>query len=418
VTFAGRTVTPRWFDPAPPLPAFTDVRSVVADDEPDPASPSEWFRHAIRSDLSGDPPPAPPGDAAGRLFARHLADLWRGGIARIEHQAPAFAGDIRERLVSVATEIAADSRRIDSEGPSRTGVRVAAWIAAPEELTPLLAILHDAERSDAAVATAAGAWLDVNAPLAAWLEGDSGGRVRVAFLNGGGTDRTLVCSWVGADEFPVAAYLPARTLRTVTFERPAAPPPRARPTGEGAEPLVLWMRGEGFEKRLTVPHSATPARPPTLGLGSFATPFTLAEAKQGAATSVSPRFATTATVRRRGTRWEALVECRRDDRIPADDRVVFLWRDLRLEIRSDGTTRPAGGEGTAEVSVAAGPELWRARIALPPGWIPEAAPAGVIAPIALARVAGDARRAAIVPRPAFRVDPAPVEIDLAAWESR
>jgi hypothetical protein len=178
------------------------------------------------------------------------------------------------------------------------------------------------------------------------------------------------------------------------------------------------MRGEGFEKRLTVPHSATPARPPTLGLGVFATPFTLAEAKQGAATSVSPRFATTATVRRRGTRWEALVECRRDDRIPADDRVVFLWRDLRLEIRSDGTTRPAGGEGTAEVSVAAGPELWRARIALPPGWIPEAAPAGVIAPIALARVAGDARRAAIVPRPAFRVDPAPVEIDLAAWESR
>lgn len=412
VTVAGRSIRPRWFDPAPPLPPFGPARTGFADDRPDPDAPSEWFRHAIRSDLSGEPPPAPPGDAAGVLFARHVADLWRGGLVRVERHGPAFAHEVRARLVAVATEILPETRAM----PPEDAAPIAAWLAAPEELSPLLAILHDAERSDAAVATATGAWLDVNAPLAAWLEGDSGGTVRVAFLNGGGLDRTLVCSWIGAEELPVAAHIPAHSLRTVTFDRPAVPTRRVRPGSDGAEPLVLWLRGDGFEKRLTVPFAATPARPPTLNLGSFAAPFTLAEAKRGTAASVSPRFATSATVRRRGTTWEALVECRRDGRVPDDDRVVLAWGDRRIEVRPDGAARHSGQGILPEVSVAAGPDLWRVRFAFPAGWIPEAAPAGVIVPIGLARVAGEARRFAIVPRPAFRGDSAPVEIDLAGWE--
>jgi hypothetical protein len=414
VTVAGRRVEPRWFDPAPPLPPFGEVQTGFADDRPDPDAPSEWFRHAIRSDVGGEPPPAPPGDATSGLFARHVADLWRGGLARVDRHGPSFAHEVRERLVSVATEVVPETRAVPPEDRSR----IAAWMAAPDELSALLALLHDAERSDAAVATATGAWLDVNAPLAAWLEGDSGGTVRVGFLNGGSVDRTLVCSWIGADDLPVAAYLPARSVRTVTFDRPAGPPRRARATGDGAEPLVLWARGDGFEKRLTVPFAATPARPPTLNLGSFAAPFTLAEAKRGSAASVSPRFATSATVRRRGTRWEALVECRRDPRIPADDRVVLTWRDDRVEVRPDGATRHSGPGVAPEVSVAAGPELWRARFAFPAEWIPEASPDGVVVALSLARFAGEAQRSAIVPRPAFRRDPAPVEIDLAAWEGR
>jgi len=405
VSVGDRTVTPRWFDPAPPLPAFDAAPARTADDEPDATAPSEWFRHAIRADLTGTPPPAPPGDATSRLFARHVADLWRGGLARIEPRAPAFAQEVRERLVAVATEAGDQSRR------------VAAWIAAPAELDPLLAILHDADRDEMAVATATGAWLDVNAPLAAWLDGDSAGTVRVSFLNGGGVDRTLVCSWIGASEVPVAAHVPARSWRTVTFERPAEPSRRARPTGDGAEPLVLWLRGDGFEKRITVPFAATPARPPMLNLGSFSAPFTLAEAKDGVASAVSPRFATSALVRRRGPRWEVLVECRRDALTARDDRLTLEWNGRRIEIAADGSTRVRGGEGPPpETAVAAGPDLWRARVAFPDSWIPEASPAGVVVPIAVGRRAGEARRTAIVPRPAISPDPAPVEIELAAWE--
>jgi hypothetical protein len=415
VDVAGRRVSPRWFDPAPPLPAFTGPIGRLADDAPDPSAPSEWFRHAIRSDLSGDPPPGPPGDEAGRRWARHVAELWRGGIARIEPHAPAFARELRERLVAVATEVTPQSVPDRLVEPRR----IAAWIASAGESSPLLAILHDAERDDAAVATATGSWLDVNAPLAAWLEGDSGGTVRVAFLNGGGLDRTLICSWLGADEYPVAAHIPALSLRTVTFDRPLAATPRARPTGDGAEPLVLWLRGDGFEKRITVPFAATPARPPTLNFGSFAAPFTLAESKQAAAASVSPRFSASATVRRRDVRWEVLVECRRNPLTPVDDRVVCDWNGRRLEIDATGRVRSSGTDGISpEVSVAAGPELWRVRIAFPDAWIPEASPSGVRVPLALERIAGDARRSAIVPRPTFRLDPAIVEIDLAAWEAR
>jgi len=415
VHIAGRTVSPRWFDPAPPLPAFAEAIGRIADDEPDPTAPSEWFRHAIRSDLSGEPPPGPPGDEAGRRWARHVADLWRGGIARIEPDAPAYAHELRERLVAVATEVSPQSALDRLVEPRR----IAAWIAAAGESSSLLAILHDAERGDADVATATGAWLDVNAPVAAWLDGDSGGTVRVAFLNGGEQERAFICSWINAPEIPVAARIPGRSLRVVTFERPAGLPAMARPTGEGAEPLVLRMRGDGFDRRITVPPGPTPARPPTLNLGLFATPFTLAEAKEGAAARISPRLSASATVRRRGVRWEALVECRRDGRLAGDDRVICLWNGRRLEIDANGRVRNRDSDGSPpEVSVAVGPELWRVRIAFPDGWIPEASPDGVVVPIALERIAGEVRRSAIVPRPAFRLGSAEVEIDLAAWEAR
>ena len=94
------------------------------------------------------------------------------------------------------------------------------------------------------------------------------------------------------------------------------------------------------------------------------------------------------------------------------------WRDERIEVRPDGTARHSGPGAAPEVSVAAGPELWRVRLAFPAGWIPAASPDGVVVPFGLARIAGDARRSAIVPRPTIRGAPAPVEIDLAAWEAK
>jgi len=394
-------VQPDWFDAAEPLGPFAGPAPEASDAEPDPAAPGEWFRHAIRADLGWGAAPRPSGGEVESLLARHAADLWRGGIRRVERVDPATAAELRDRLVAVAEEILDD-------GSSR---RIAAWIAAETDLAVLLGLLHDRSRDDAAVARSVRSWLDLHPPLSAWISGDAGGEVELTLLHGGREPLPVRLGWSGVPGLDRDETLPPRRLVRRTVPRPDLPVARA----ESAEPLFLTVESGPFLRRLPVPPGPTPVRPPALRLGSLVAPRALHDIQAEEATPASSSFAAAAQVRKRGGRWEFFAECLRDGRVAADDRLELLWNGRALTVFPDGSVRGAGRERPT-VSVAAGPGRWRVRIEVPDAWLPAPGASGTIVPIGLVRRAGAARAYGMLPREAFVDDPATVEIDLSGWD--
>lgn len=404
----GGTVSPRWLDPAPTFARpRQQVASSSAEARPDERQPLEWWRWAVLADRLGIEPPPPGGDDAGQLAARHLAELWRAGIARVERRSPGVAEEIRERLTVTVADL-------DSDEPRR---EVAAWLASPARTRVLLGIMLDPERDDEAAMQASLAWLRTEDELTMWIESALADRVAFAVANPGLDEAVLRCRWLEGDPVPIAVTVPPRSLRRVQVDRPAR-----RSGGASTEGVLLISRGE-HRRRLDFGTSPVPVRPPGQSLGAFSTRMSLAEA-QGVAVETAAQRGAAAEVRRRGREWELFLECFRPDGAREDVVEIRLGGpDSRLpviRVRERGEVESSG----ASVERRSYPDRWRCRVVLPDAWLAEAlvglrSPAVGISISRRLELADGSTEVSSVgpPLPPWRPVGATIAIDLAAWDA-
>ncbi len=381
-----------------------------SDDRPDPESPFEWFRWTLIAKARGERVPAPPGDAASQLFARHVAELWLAGIDRIQRQSEGVADSLRQWLTSTSVGAPSGTSTRTDAGGAAAGKALATWVADPGELGSLLGILLDRNRSDAAVMNAVLAWMDARTPLMLWIESDSGGVVRMAVANPMNDELVVKVQWLGETLAPLATLLAPRSIGHMAVDRPAA---RLVDPASG-EGIVLAVQAENVARRFTFAPRAVQAKPPSLAFGTFVAPLTLAEVQGGRIGSVPPEWGTAASVRRRAGHWEIFAECLAPKDGPRDDAFTIEVRGRSLTVRRDGTV---DGERDAllETSIREFEDRWRLRVTLPDSWMPKpGAPGGVIT-MGMARDVGTVHTTAVLPRASFERRLPLVEVDLSAW---
>lgn len=407
LTIDSTVVSPAWIDPGPSLAIGSgdvmidpELGASWADDRPDPESPFEWFRWTLVADAHGERVPAPPGDAASQLFARHVAELWLAGIARVERQSEGVADAIRQWLT-------ATSRR---PGTGADGASLATWLADPNELGSLLAILLDRSRDDQVVMNAALAWMDARTPLLTWIESDIGGTVRVMLANPMSDELVVRAQWLGENLAPLATLIPPRTIERLTMERPTG-----RIAGPDAtEAIILAIQADNLARRYPFSPRSVRAKPPSLSFGTFVPALTLADVQAGRVGAAPVEWATTASLRRRGGRWELFAECLAPKGAPREDRFGVEIAGRRISVLRDGTVE-GDADALLEANVREYEDRWRLRLTLPDGWLPRPGSIGAIVTMGLRRDAGTVRTTAVLPRAAFEERTPLVEIDLSTW---
>jgi hypothetical protein len=428
-------LSPTWIEPGPdPLSPDSDEDGgfgvdpeLVAgwrDDRPDPQSPFEWFRWTLIAPARRERLPAPPGDAASQLFARHVAELWLAGIARVERQSKGVADSVRDWLTATV-------RWSDGEGPN-PGDAVAArsassgaaaepipelamWIADPAELGALLGILLDQTRDDSAIMSATLAWMDARTPVALWVESDRAGRATIIVANPLIEELVVTMQWLGETLPPLASLIPFRTIDRVRVDRPAE-----RLSGpDSPEPVVLALEAGSTSKRLAFAPRAVRAKPPLLSFGSFVAALTLPDVQAGRLGPVPPAWTTTATLRRRDGHWEIFAECLApSDGTPsgaADDTLTIVVRNRSLTVRRDGTFE-GDADALADIGVRNYADRWRARIVLPDAWMPLPGTVGAVVAIGMRRETPAVVTTAVLPQASFARDTPLVEIDVSEWQ--
>lgn len=402
----GDRIAPRWLDPPPPPRRPVDrIPSGSPDARPDGEHPLEWYRWAILADRLGIEPPAPPGDRAGRLAARHFAEVWRSAIARIESQSAGVAAELRERLTEVGSEV--------EEGvPPRD---IAMWIADPRALRALLSIMLDSSIDDRAAMQGTLAWLRAEPPVTGWLEASLGERAVIGLANPGFDLAVVRCRWLDGDPVPVAIPVPPRTAMRFVIDRPVA-------LAAAADGGVLVVEHGGIERRLDFGPAPIPVQPPGLPLGELRLPLTLAGAQIGEAPLPPPPRRASAELRRRGGRWELFIECFRPPDAREDRLVLRIGPAGSETARLDIVEGRPTAAGNATVSQASYPDRWRCRIELPDAWLAE----GFVGDRAPATGIGLARRLELADgrsevsllgpsRPPWRSEPPTIVVDLSAW---
>lgn len=431
VTLSGTMVRPRWLPPpngarpevvpvesAPEHAARLDL--AARDHRPDPASPGEWWRWALLADALDAVTPEPPFEGPARLYALHRAELWRAGLARVRRASASVAQELLELL----TAMVEDPDRPDGDRS------IAAWISQPAELTSLLAILLDPNRSTEATMRAALGWMQSRTPLTVWLESDAGESVVVAAANPLPEEVVVRCSWVeAAREPPVALLVPSRTVARLRIERPPGAPrtrvdhPREEPEERWRSGLTLRFESRGWDGRVAVAPGRFPVRPPGLALAAFVPALTLAAAQSQRIELPPPEWRTTASLRRLGRRWELFLECLRP-RPSQGDRV-----EVSIGSATQGGVFTVDEQGSISMLVGTAPadlaaharvhaDRWRVRIELPDAWVP---PAMLGAPerpleLSISRSPGPGlgRQTAALAVPSWR-PPAVIQADLGAW---
>ncbi|MFZ9692105.1 MAG: hypothetical protein ACO3EP_08680 [Phycisphaerales bacterium] len=402
----GERIEPRWLDPpSAPRRPVERIPSGSPDARPDAEHPLEWYRWVILADRLGIEPPSPPGDRAGRLAARHFAEIWRSAIARIESQSVGVAAELRERLTEIGSEV--------EEGiPPRD---VAMWIADPRALRALLSIMLDASIDDRAAMQGALAWLRAEPPVTMWLESSLGDRAVIGLANPGVDLAVVRCRWLDGDPVPVAIAVPPRTAMRFVIDRPVA-------LAAAADGGVLVVEHAGLERRLDFGPAPIPVRPPGLPLGELRLPLTLAGAQIGEAPLPPPERRAIAELRRRAGRWELFIECFRPPG-SKEDRLALRIGPAGSETgRLDIQEGRATAAEPAKVSQASYADRWRCRIELPDVWLAE----GFVGDRAPATGIGLARRLQLADgrfeisllgpsRPAWRTEPPTIVVDLSAW---
>lgn len=403
----GGTVSPRWLDPAPTfVRPRQQVASSSAEARPDERQPLEWWRWAVLADRLGIEPPPPSGDEAGRLAARHLAELWRAAIARVERRSPGVAEEIRERLTVTVADL-------DSDEPRR---EVAAWLASPTRTRMLLGIMLDPERDDESAMQASLAWLRTEDELTMWIESALADRVSFAVANPRLDEAVLRCRWLEGDPIPVAVTIPPRSLRRVQVDRPVR-----SSGGTATEGVLVVTRGE-HRRRLDFGASPVLVRPPGQSLGAFSTRTSLAEV-QGVAFETAASRSAAAEVRRRDREWEVFLECFRPSDAREDVVEIRLGgpdsRVPLIRVRERGEVEASG----ASVERRSYPDRWRCRVVLPAPWLAESlvglrSPAvGLSIDRRLEMADGSSEVSSIgPPLPPWRPNGATVALDLTAWE--
>lgn len=393
-------LAPVWLEPGAPPAVDPERTTAWRDDRPDPESPFEWFRWTLVADALGEPAPGPPGDAVTQLMARHVADLWRSGLARVERRSRGVADALRRWLTATV--------RVPGSTAS-----VAGWLADTADLSSLLAILLDTTREDETIMLAALAWMDARTPLSLWVESDVGGELVLAVANPLDEEMVLRAQWLGEREPPIGVLVAERSLGRVKVERPKRPTLGASLGGDDPEPLVLLVAGKEFAKRIAVAPRSVIARPPGLSFGTFVPALSLADVQSGTLAPSVEGWSTTATLRLRENRWELFLECR----VPRDwDRRGDLVR-CRIggaEIVVYGDGRVEAGAEPVRAAVREVGDRWRARIELPEELLPLHEGTSVLR-IGCRRETGALKATAVLPMPAF-VDAIPlVEVDLGVW---
>ena len=402
----GERITPRWLEPPPAARRPVDrVPSGSPEARPAGEQPLEWYRWAILADRLGFDPPPPPGDRAGRLAARHFAEIWRGAIARIEAQSPGVAAELRERLTESGSEV--------EEGlPPRD---IAMWIADPRGLRALLAIMLDSSLDERAVMQGTLAWLRTEPALTVWLEASLGDRAVIGLANPGVDTAVVRCRWLDGDPVPVAVPVPPRTAMRYGIDRPVE-------LAAAADGGVLIVEHAGLERRLDFGPAPIPVRPPGLVLGELRLPLTLAGAQIGEAPLPPAERRATAELRRRDGRWELFIECFRPSDAREDRLVLRVGPAGTDAARLDIREGREASSGPSTVRQSSYPDRWRCRIELPDEWLAEGL-VGVRAPatgIGLARrlELGDGRTEISLlgpSRPPWRNEPPTIVVDLSAW---
>jgi len=434
------TVRPLWFDPAPEIDAtWPPLARTFADDRPDPESPFDhwrWTLLAMRLEQTPPPPPASElGDGAAALIARHAADLWRVGFARLAKQSTGVAAECLEMLTNIA---------IDDDGRS-----IAVWVTDPVETATLLGILLDRTKSERSMMESALAWAESRRPLTTWTLRESPDAIVIAIANARVEPQTVTFDWLtsaGVATAPLTVELVGRRLHRVSLLRP--PIPVAEPTVSRDwlhTPMLATIVHRGELRRIPVGAASIRVTPPGATFGTFWPALRLADVRSGMQEPLPPNRQTGAMLRRVNRRWEVFVECARpfgeglggaDARASQRGELGDQWPPRGVEAITlqlgdpDAPTAilcvPERGEWWTPIGVAAGlsvhrssdPVFWRCRIVLPPEWLPTSP----LEPLrlGLVRTHGDHTgvETAGLPRPAWSDRPAPLTFDLSRWEDR
>lgn len=296
---------------------ITTLQFAVDHDLPDPDNPFEYWRWTLIADrLDILPPPANRYGDTGNLMARHYADLWRIGLARIEAHDQNLAHRIRRTVTRVC--------RDDGQPFACWNADPADWSAA---LTPMLTVTMPIEEATARLAQ----WCDAQARPLAWIEQSSGDRVRLTVVNPGDNHVDVRIVWHDATaarrrqrqrEQTVTEASPAMSdrlaagqLRRFTIARPALPQPLMpglrQPTDAAARQLRVDVGDRSVLFGVGDPFAVV--KPPGLSFFPFQPAATLNWIRGGEPPTTPSSRATTAIVRRLHDRWEVFIECYRPD---------------------------------------------------------------------------------------------------------
>lgn len=424
----GRTrVQPRWIEPDPAFPVGAEVTSdtlVVAEgdaDAPDARTPAEFWRWVLLAQELERPCAPPPFSGPAALYALHRAELWCAGLHRVRTASPSVAKELRELLTA----------RVQDPSRAAPNDRIAAWIAQPGELSALLGVLLDPQRSSEATTRAALGWIEGRSPLTIWLESDGGGGVTIAAANPLPEERVLRCAWLEAPkEAPVALLIPSHSVARLRVERPAEAEPSVpgQPRGTRIERwrggLTLRLESEAWRGRLLVGPGIFSVRPPGLGFSTFMPALTLAAAQAQRIEPVATPWRTTASLRRLAARWEIFVECLRPEAIVGDEIEITVGRrgspPARFTVNETGAVSMSSESPSAGLAAHARvfADRWRVRVELPDGWIPtaELGETERLLTLSIERRPGasQGRQTSALPVPSWR-PPAEIDADLGTW---
>ena len=355
--------TPIWL---PPLPGWDERIPITAsrgvDADPSPGAPMEWFRWAIRADLSGRRPPAcRMSSPLEERVALAVSDEWRAGLRRVRDHSPSVAATIGERLVATVE----DPERASSERA------VAMWPTEARELSGLRKLLLDFARTDEEVALAGLAWFEVRPPFVAWLVDTSGDGVTLRIGNPTVEEVVVLASFTGSDA-PEALLLPPLSLTTHVVDRPG-------PTPLGSDEQLVLVR-DRTEVRLDVGVPTIRVEPPGASFGSMVIGRTLASVNGEFVEMPALSAQTAGILRRRFDRWEVFVEARGTSSSEAGRDRVFLQigpseRPVAiLGVARDGDWRVESGPKMDDVSVRVVDhgDRWRFVAVLPEAWLVDA----------------------------------------------
>lgn len=468
-------VRPVWVErPPAPWPDAPVMELEEGPGWPDARSPFEWWRWTLLARRRRVQPPEPAGDAIEALIARHVADLWAVGLARLARQSEGVAAECLELLTNTCRD---------------GDVEIATWVVDPIEVASLLNMLLDFNRLDRSVMEGALTWARSQAQEVVWVESAGPRDVTIVVANPGVAELYCEALWfAGAHAVgePTPTILEPRTLTRVRLQRPQVnhisnqgpshgpgPGPSSAPllgVGAGAPaPLALVLSIEGREIAVALPPALLSATPPALVMPPLRPALTLAEARRPSV--ATPVRSTIVMLRRTRGRWELFAECAvpestspradamtdvsasalDDPGAAPDDRLLERFaRSSGTEATVPDTLLPIGREAVtlligprdAQSIILCVPEQgepwmplggrpadwpdlsvhrhvtakgWRVRIVVPEEWVSPLVATAF--PLAIVRTHGGSEIAEFSGPPPvpWALRPAPVTVDLGAW---
>ncbi len=292
----GRTdIRPRWLDPLPE-PQGERMEPLVGPGWPSLKDPGAWWRWALLAESEGRVAPEPVGRTVEQLLARHLAGLWRVGLARLRSVSPGTASELLELLTARCTT---DDQQL-----------IAAWITDTSELQSILDLMLDTRRGDSLAVRSVLSFLDARFPLVPWIELEMGTKVRIAIANPTDGEQVVRLQWLEGDPIPSAAVVPPGRVIEVELDRPVFTSFRSGVDLQVAPPrndLVLTMGR--LQRQLRFSSDRFEVRPPGLQFGPFIAPLSLKGAWSGVL-GLPPRdWGTIAILRKRAGQWVLFLEC-------------------------------------------------------------------------------------------------------------